>query len=359
MEYKIYRSDELTHHGIKGMRWGIRRFQRKDGSLTPAGEKRLKAERKALSKEAAILKNRKATQAKIDKLAAKRKSIEDEKKALDEANNPSKTSTKAKSSADAQPVKKSIKDMSDIELMDAINRARLEDTYKQLRPEPQPKVKGAFMKQMVNDVVKPALINSGRKALEASMNQLIEKVTNGKVDPNSIEALKKTYEKLDYKQKIDKIVNPDKYLSEEDKNKRQQREYNAEDRAAKKAADEAAKKSADEAAKKSADEAARKANESISEQYYNSTYSQRGGEKTTVGSSEARGQTVYNSSNSSTVTSLTTKSNVSNGKSSVSGLLDGPVTVRKTDDNKYATFDEDGRFIGYWSDDMGDVNGII
>ena len=30
----------LYHHGIKGQRWGIRRFQKKDGSLTPAGKKR-------------------------------------------------------------------------------------------------------------------------------------------------------------------------------------------------------------------------------------------------------------------------------------------------------------------------------
>ena len=34
------RQDELTHHGIKGMKWGVRRFQNKDGSLTPAGKRR-------------------------------------------------------------------------------------------------------------------------------------------------------------------------------------------------------------------------------------------------------------------------------------------------------------------------------
>ena len=30
----------LSHHGIKGQKWGIRRFQDSDGSLTPAGKKR-------------------------------------------------------------------------------------------------------------------------------------------------------------------------------------------------------------------------------------------------------------------------------------------------------------------------------
>lgn len=32
---------ELYHFGIKGMRWGIRRYQNKDGSLTPAGRQKL------------------------------------------------------------------------------------------------------------------------------------------------------------------------------------------------------------------------------------------------------------------------------------------------------------------------------
>jgi len=32
--------EEMYHHGIRGQKWGVRRYQNKDGSLTPAGRKR-------------------------------------------------------------------------------------------------------------------------------------------------------------------------------------------------------------------------------------------------------------------------------------------------------------------------------
>lgn len=38
--YELIRESDLTHHGIKGQRWGVRRYQNEDGTWTVAGKER-------------------------------------------------------------------------------------------------------------------------------------------------------------------------------------------------------------------------------------------------------------------------------------------------------------------------------
>lgn len=56
-----YYNDYLMHYGIKGMKWGVRRFQNADGSLTDAGKKRM---RKQVDQVKKNLKNFEQTTAK-------------------------------------------------------------------------------------------------------------------------------------------------------------------------------------------------------------------------------------------------------------------------------------------------------
>lgn len=129
MNEKIKMENELYHFGIKGMRWGVRRYQNPDGSLTNAGKKRLKKGQTSNEK-------------------------------TDSSN---KSSTKSSST-------KTVKDMSDDELRQAINRLQLEQQYKNLSPKNVSKGK-KFVDTVANDVLKPAAIDMGKQVAKSLMTK--------------------------------------------------------------------------------------------------------------------------------------------------------------------------------------------
>lgn len=205
-------SATLYHHGIKGQKWGVRRYQNKDGSLTPAGKKRaakLESQYESLTgKKVTDKKADESTETKSKKTSVKDLSDKDLQDKVHRLNMESRYKELTKN--DNDPNK---------ELKDVVERTRLEKEYYENQKrisELNPKHKSLGRKVIetaIKDVIKPAAISYGKKYIDSLLNSGFDKVKN-KVEnatKDTVNDAKKTADKTKDKSKNSKAeyVDPD------------------------------------------------------------------------------------------------------------------------------------------------------
>ena len=121
----IIMSSELQHWGIKGQKWGVRRYQNSDGSLTPAGIKRYRDEAGDIERRLNTNK-REMTADDYQNAIKKTKSVGEGIDSVRKFNDDGK---KLKDPAMERRIRKSTEQMSDKELQQRVQRLNMEDNY--------------------------------------------------------------------------------------------------------------------------------------------------------------------------------------------------------------------------------------
>ena len=142
---------ELYHHGIKGMKWGVRRYQNTDGSLTPAGKKRydtemdtnLKRKKDKRLPDEAIKDTRRWVREDRERT---RGLVDSSKRMTEDIQTLNRSTTRVQN---RRTKKMDLSNMSDKELRDHINRAMLEQQY--------------------DDMFNPKKVRSGREHVNDSL----------------------------------------------------------------------------------------------------------------------------------------------------------------------------------------------
>lgn len=164
--------DYLMHHGIKGQKWGVRRFQNPDGSLTSAGIKRygtVKNFKQGLTLKQ-IQKNRASKEKALREVQKQRTQAAAEKKRNEEAK------ANAIASGDAAGVYKYRNEMTSKELADAIQRVNMARQLASLQ-SPPPESLGKKVAKVVGKAALRGAISGATAVGKAAGSAAISLVT--------------------------------------------------------------------------------------------------------------------------------------------------------------------------------------